>query len=431
MIIKEYKIFLKKYKLLTFIIYFQITIFLVLFGTFIAFRQQLNYESKSLGEIYDGKAIYQLLDGYYDGEKYQDFNSQSDYLMRLKNYYTMLNTSIDFKYLAMFNHHILLEEDEEIPLKFIEGYENGSKKHQENINGALYTAVKSFQLNEQAADFFHLKVSEGAMLGKNDYSQSNDTMSVLLGSSYKSIFHIGQEVSIRYYNKIQKVKVIGFLEKNSKVFFNNHPEFYLDDYIVIPYREYGNPKLDEDELYQQINYFAMINGFVVTENDTAQTEKMFQRIDTIAKKNGIEYSFIGLNPHFLKYRSLMTTISENKILVQSIFVSIIVLNLCIISYIMVLQQKRRFSYLFVHYINGATKKKLILMQYLEVSGIYLAAYLSTFIIIDQILKLGDMRTQFILLITSIAMSIVSCVIPAYKLLRAPFVIDHEEEGGRE
>ncbi|MEC2346261.1 hypothetical protein P9H28_19510, partial [Paenibacillus barengoltzii] len=63
--------------------YLQITVFLILFGTFVAFLQQLDYESRSLGEIYEGKAVYQLLDNYYDGEKYQDFNSQSDYLIKL------------------------------------------------------------------------------------------------------------------------------------------------------------------------------------------------------------------------------------------------------------------------------------------------------------------------------------------------------------
>ncbi|WP_051416832.1 hypothetical protein [Paenibacillus sp. J14] len=429
MILSEYRLYLKKYKFLVLIMYLQITVFLILFGTFVAFLQQLDYESRSLGEIYEGKAVYQLLDNYYDGEKYQDFNSQSDYLIKLKNYYSMLNTSTDFQYLAMFNHHILLE-DKGLPLKFVEGYESGGEKHQESINGTVYTAVKSFQMNKKAADFFHLNTSEGTMWGEDDFSNSTNTMSVLLGSSYRKIYQLGEEISIKYYNKPQRVKVIGFLKENSKLFFNNNPEFYLDDYIIIPYREYGNPKSEEDELFQQINYFAMINGFIVTENNTVQTQKMFQRIDAIAKQNAIDYSFIGLNPHFLKYRGLLTTLLENKSLVQSFFFAMIFLNLLIISYIIILQQKRRFPFLFIHFINGATKMELIKMQFLEIGSVFLAAYLSAFIIIDQVLKLGDLKTQFILLLLSIAMSVISCIVPAYKLLYTPFVINHEEEGGR-
>nr|WP_216855827.1 hypothetical protein [Paenibacillus qinlingensis] len=412
-------------------LYLQITLFFIVLGTFIAFVEELDYESKSLQQIYEGKAIFQLLDGYYDGNKYKEFISQPDYLNRLKKYYTELNTTTDFRYLAMFDHHILLK-DNGIPQEFIEGYESGSKKHQEKINNTSYTAVKSFQMNKQALEYFGLTTIEGSTWNENDFKESK-IMPVLLGSSYRSVYSIGDETTINYYNKTLTIKITGFLKENSKLYFKNNTEFYLDKYIILPYRDYGDPASKTDELFQQISYFAMINGYIVTDNSPSIIQNMMQRIEAIAKKTSFEnYSFIGLNPHFQKYRGLMTVIQEDKILIQSIFVSTFILNLIIIIIILLLQQKRRLSSFAIHYINGATKIKLVKMLWIEISTILFAAYLTNFIVLDKILKIGDYKTQFYLLLLCITMSLIICILPARQLIFNPITdyLHNEYEGGK-
>lgn len=109
-----------------------------------AFVNELGYESKSLQQVYEGKAIYQLLDGYYDGDKYKDFVSKPDYLSKLKKYYNQLNEAKDFQYLAMFNHHILLK-DERISGEFIEGYEQGNSKPQVEVNNNFLRRLNLFR----------------------------------------------------------------------------------------------------------------------------------------------------------------------------------------------------------------------------------------------------------------------------------------------
>lgn len=426
MIFKEIILSIKKYKLLNSVLYLQISLFFLLFGTFIVFINELEYESNKLQNAYEDKAIYHLIDNYYDGNKYDDFISQPDYLYKLKDFYTKLNTSGDFQYLAMFNHHIFLEDsNNKIPLKFIEGYENGNQKHQEKNDGILLTAVKSFQLNKEAFDFFKLSVSEGTVWDASEFKRSSKVLPVILGSSYKNIFAIGEETTIRYYNKLVSAKIIGFLEENSKVYYNN-PEFYLDDYIILPYIEYGQPISANDELFQQINFFAMINGFIVTENDPSNTQMVFQRVEAIAKKSGISYSFIGLNPHFLKYKGLMTILQENSLLVQTIFLLITLLNLAVINIIIFLQQKRRQSILAIHYLYGASKFRLIGLQMLEVGILFFAAYLSSFVILIHFMKLGDILTQLLLLLLCIAMCVFACIFPVYRLLVSPLVLNNNE-----
>lgn len=129
-------------------------------------------------------------------------------------------------------------------------------------------------MNKQVIDFFNLSVSEGSLWNEKAAEDIDGTMPVILGSSYKKLYKIGDVTSINYYNKPFNVKVIGFMKENSKVYFNNNTEFYLDKYFILPYQDLGNPVLENDELFQQISYFAMINGYVVTDNDPKKYKQL-------------------------------------------------------------------------------------------------------------------------------------------------------------
>nr|WP_245339263.1 hypothetical protein [Paenibacillus shirakamiensis] len=420
--------YFKKHKFLSLSIYFHLTLFFVILGTFVAFKGELEYESTSLQKIYEGKAIYQLLDGFYDGDKYAEFVSEPDYLVRLKSYYKQLNNTSDFNYLAMFNQFIYLK-DKGLPEELIEGYEQGSKKNQVQVGDDIFTTVKSFQMNKQAMNYFGLQVENGRLWNDEDF-KDNSVMPVLLGSSYQNLYKVGDETTINYYNKPLTVKIIGFLKENSKVYFNSNTEFYLNKYVILPYRDYGIPASKTDEVFQQASYFAVANGYLVTENNALQNKLMMQRVEAISKNTSFAgYSFIGLSPHFQKYRGLMTVVQENRTLIQSIFVSTFILNLIVIITILLLQQKRRLSSFAIHYINGATINRLIYMLWLEISTILLAAYLTNFLVLYEILKLGDMETQLLILVLCFAMSIIICILLARKLLSNSMTDYINIEGG--
>ncbi|MCY9516339.1 hypothetical protein M5X03_19930, partial [Paenibacillus apiarius] len=112
-----------------------------------------------------------------------------------------------------------------------------------------------------------------------------------------------------------------------------------------------------------------------------------------------------------------------KTLVQTVFLSTALLNLIIIIIILFLQQKKRLSFFAIHYINGATKVGLIKMQWIEIFSVILAAYLTSFIVLDQILKIGDFKTQFIMFLICISMSSIICLLLAIKLLFRPIMKD--------
>lgn len=429
MLISELRFYLKRHKVMVMLLYFQATLFLILIGTFSSFIQQLNYESKQLQNIYEGKSIYQLLDDYYDENDYQEFVSQPDYLTRLKNFYNELNQSNDFQYLSMFNQPILMK-DNAIPKEMANGYESGSERYQEKLNDEIYTMVKSFQMNEQAFKFFNLKVVKGKAWDKKAFKDSQGILPVLLGNSYEKTYNIGDRVSIYLYEKPITIEIIGFLAADSKIYFNGNSEFYLDKQVLLPYIEYSNPLSDIDEKFQQISYFAMINGYIATGSDSISNQKMMQSVESIAQKvGGFKYSFIGLNPNFQRYRGLMTIIQENTKLIQSIFLLSFLLNILILNLMLVLQQKRRLSFLAIHYLQGCTKLSLVKKQWIEVSIILFSAFLTNYIILNEILKIGDVKVQLYLLGITFIISIIACILPAFKLIFDPILnsLQSEEE----
>ncbi|WP_025692793.1 ABC transporter permease [Paenibacillus zanthoxyli] len=428
--IRELGFYLRKHKWFNLFIYVQATLFLMTAGTFVVFWQQLEYESGSLGQIYENKVIRQLLDGYYEGDKYSEFINRPDSLQRLKAYYSGLNTTDDFDYLAMFNHYILLQ-DEDIPATSVNGYEQGSPKHQETIDGTRFAAVKSFQMNRQAFEFFGVKISKGRGWNEEDFSRSTGTMPVLLGSSYQATYKVGDMTTINYYNSTIRVEVIGFVTENSKVFYSGSPEFYLDDYVILPYRDYRNPVSDEERKFQQIVYFAMINGFVVTDNEPAAVQTAMQRVESIAKKAEIGgYSFIGLNPHFQKYRGLLTVLQQNASLVRFIFIVTTIINALVLAIALTLQQHRRFTYWGVHYLQGANPSSLMTMLWTEIGVVMLTACATSYWLLNRVLVLGSPGSNALLLALSLGISAIVMLFPARQLRRGSSVawMNKESEG---
>ena len=90
MIFKELKLYFKKYKVITVMIYLQVTLILLLLGSFLYFMDSLKYEENGLKETYEGKALYQLIDNYVNEDEEILMNSDNS-LEIVKNYYNNLN----------------------------------------------------------------------------------------------------------------------------------------------------------------------------------------------------------------------------------------------------------------------------------------------------------------------------------------------------
>lgn len=402
MIFKELKLYFKKYKVITIMIYFQVTLILLLLGSFLYFMNSLKYEENGLKEIYEGKALYQLIDNYINEDEETLMNNDNS-LEIVKNYYNSLNSSKNFQYLNVNNQAMGLI-DYKVNDIFKYGYEFGQLPEPNNSN---ITPIKSIQINKQAFDFFKIDVSDGVSFSQDDFKSNDKFIPVILGNSYKDMYKVGDTLPIEYYLTKFNAKIIGFAKPNSKVLLNGNMEEYLDRYMIIPQIDFDKPTNKTEYEFQKIVYLVRSNGYISVNNNIEAIQNMMSDIKLISEKTGFDkYSFVGYNPHLNQYNNLLSVIRENQHLIKTILLIVTIFSILILTIVILLQNKRRYSYFAIHYMQGSTLNQIILQQYLEIVTIFIFAYITYFIILNNIFFIGDNKIHIILFIFIISISLI-------------------------
>lgn len=419
MLIKELYHYYKTHKIVSCILFFQLVVLFVLIGTFLAFSREISYGKGHLERIYKDKAIYQLLDGYYDPEAFEKFREETGSLEILKSYYKGLNHGLSFQYLAMFNQNISIE-DTENRFPQVEFAEDGLSKW-----------MASFQMNQQAHDYFNLSVSEGRLLTTEDF-KDQQRVPVLVGSEFKGKLAVGDHLKINYYSKDLEIEVVGILSPNTYVYFNLNPEYYLDNQVILPYADYLAPQTEADEWFQKVVYFAMVNGYIFVAEGSEYSTKMMIEVETIAKASGFEnYLFLGSNPNAQAYRGLLNVISDNYALVKLLFVFSFILNIGLIAFQLYFIQRRRLKALAVHYLNGGSIGYLAGQMVLEIATVVVAAFIVSQWILNYSLKLGSSLEGIQLSALAFVLLVSSSGIPIYQLKNTELIslLNREENLG--
>jgi hypothetical protein len=383
----------------------------------------MTYGKSDLEDIYDNKSIYHLLDGYADPEEFSQFRERNDALDMLKNYYNELNSAKSFEYLAMSSQGI--EIDERV-------FSDTAPKVAPAIsaNEIAYVKTKAFQLNLRAQNYFLLNTSEGRLFDSGDFEDKKGSIPVILGENYTQYLKVGDEIQAMYYWKELTLKVAGFLTKDSFIYFNGDYEFYLDDYIILPYIDYTDPETKSDEDLQEIIYFAMINGYISITTGAEESREMMEELEAISKKtNFYNYVFIGSNPHLQQYRGLINVINANYDLIKTIFYFSFLLNAVTLSLLLYFEQKKRLRALAIHYLHGASILELIKRLLYETVLIMFISFLFSQVVLSNIIQIGDIVSQAILFIVVVALTAVISISPIYTLTHKPLVglLNNEEE----
>ncbi len=375
-----------------------------------AFSTEMHNGKDNLEKIYDNKVIYQLIDGYSDPDEFSEFLRQPDTLTTLKKFYNKLNTANHFQYLAMFNQKILVDDTD---LKFLDV---------QPIDGGTMKKINAFQLNMRAQSYFNLDVTEGKLFSLESFKDRGAIMPVLLGSKYAKSFAVGNHIVASYYQKEVTLEVMGILKENSLIYFNTDPEFYLDEYIILPYVNYTDPKTNLEEEFQKIDYFAMINGYISVEMGTEPSQDMMSEIEVISQQTGFyNYQFIGSNPHIQPYRGLVNVINLNYSLVRWLFIFSFCLNVITICFQLYFMQKKRLPALAIHYLNGASLSDLVKQFSCEVMLIILISYTISQVVLSYILKIADAQILVFLFITATVLMLSVSAFPIYKLTHSELI----------
>lgn len=388
MIIKELISFYRRNFKISLLMYVQITFFMVLISCFYSFLYDLDFEKNDMKKIYSGKAIYQIIDNYVNGDDYDKFINENDSLAKLKEFYNGLEKAQSFEYVTVADQHILLD-NLNIEDRFVYGYENGKEIPIITMDDKYYKPVKSIQMNLKCAQYFNLKISDGSMWNENDF-YCKEIMPILMGSSYKKIYKVGDIIHINYLNKNIKCIISGFLEESSKIYYMEQPEFYLDDYIIMPMINYDEPLSSTEENYQIMNYFNMVNGYLVIDNKKDSVYNMMKEVENIALTTGFDgYSFIGLNPHIKKYDDMINVLDENETLITLILKISCFLHILVILLLSFLQYEKEKFYYYCYIMQGASSYFIIMLKTFEIALIVGLSGATQIFILNSLMKIGE------------------------------------------
>lgn len=138
--------------------------------------------------------------------------------------------------------------------------------------------VKSIKVSNNAKYFFNIQIEDGDYFNENDYIYTDDTISIILGNSYKNFYKINDTINLMIYGNNIEAKVKGFLKQGSNVIYFNE-NVILDKFIMIPSEKF-------DKNYNIKNNFMHVfkvlldrnNGIISPINKKENVTKELQNI---------------------------------------------------------------------------------------------------------------------------------------------------------
>lgn len=280
---------------------------------------------KELNTVSAGYNRYTIRDTLLGDDEFYFFRTDKQKLNTLVQFYNSLYNSSDVNLLTTFNQPI-----------FINGFDKGAEffYHQHPVEtrnaSGLVTAVKSFQMNQKAFEFYNLRLEEGSQFDWDGVLLSKDKPNpIILGSRYRNHYRIGDKIIADFYSSGVEFQVQGFLAEDSYVYFKENPEFYLDDYMIIPYPDLLSEVTGPDFSMEGILYFAMLNSQFVT---SLSQQEVIQMIQNRAHQSGfMAFTIVEIDDFAMKYSRLLSIIRE-----QSLLLSILLLVLStLFSYLII------------------------------------------------------------------------------------------------
>jgi len=174
-------------------------------------------------------------------------------------------------------------------------------------NKIVLTPLKTYMIGKLYQDELKNYIEEGRNFENDDYiiNDPNQKVSIILGNEYKDVYKLGDVITISLHEKPLKFKVIGFFEKNTKIYING--EYLFDQSIIMPYYNISyDPVDDTDEIYQKIYYSQKNEGFIkINEENTDDIETVkanyINKVEELARKYDLLYTIIG-SPFSINFR---------------------------------------------------------------------------------------------------------------------------------
>lgn len=291
---------------------------------------------------------YSIVDNLLEDEAFYQFRNDRQNVLSVIRFYNQLANSKVINLLSVFDQPLYIEE-----FKGKEDFLYGSPAFQ-NATKDYPTPVKALQINKNAFDFYHLSLIEDRELDWRKITYEKDQpIPLILGANYLSVYKIGQLVWSDFYSRNQSFQVVGFLPKDSFIYYKQDLEFYLDNYMIIPY-PLELPSLKEEPFrFESILSFAMINSDFVSQ---ASPEVILKEIKEISNSSGFsQFSLINLDNTLLQYDSLINLIQRNQIVLGFIIGGLFLFFAIIFYFLFLAILKTKASYYQITWLLGSQK----------------------------------------------------------------------------
>jgi len=401
------------------LVFFQViilSIFLVLIYIFLSFTSGIQAKIHEFNDVYKDKELFSLADTLLDPNEFYSFRSSKKSISLIGDFYDELNQTTSFKFLSIFDQQVPVENFKgDISFDYAYGTEmHNIGKYKDEASGKVYQNIKSIQMNKNTFDFYKLEVDLGNTINWENVDYQTRKIPILLGDSYRNIYNIGDVINGIYYNQLFEFKVVGFIKKNSFIFYKGKSEKYLDDYLVIPYPLELSSNDQEDNQFKGILYFAMINGDIVAESKGNTLQYVLEKMDIISQKTSFDkYTILGVNNFVVQHKKMLSIFNVNKNLILVIlFLSVLMVTLVFagISYFVYIRRKMVY---YLYFLSGCADNKIFKLMGIDMSLAYIISFLGiailtlifNFWIVDFILVLLGITCCIYLIIYFILLNI--------------------------
>ncbi|MCY8499507.1 hypothetical protein, partial [Bacillus atrophaeus] len=173
--------------------------------------------------------MYQIDDELRD-EKEDAFLSSPSNVDKLRVLYEKFDSAKKFQFLNITQQPVGILNFNG-PQSLLASFKENSiiEPYESETDHQMYDTIKAVQMNKQAMELLDIKLSKGELLPEKafEYKENND-IPVLLGSSYKGLYNVGDKITVEYLFNKMDVRVIGFMEKNTYTTIGQDSQIYLD-----------------------------------------------------------------------------------------------------------------------------------------------------------------------------------------------------------
>lgn len=306
-----------------------------------------------------GRNLYTVTDTLVDGA-FEDFRHDPASVATVGAFYDELNSGSDIRLVSAFAQPIVVAD--------FRGGDRFDPRSDSDIaspgettdprTGRTVRDIRSIQMNRDAFEFAGLQVADGQTPDWDSVDYSGGKIPVVLGNSYRKLYQLGDELESQYYGKEFALRVTGFLAADASMYYKGDLDYFLDDYVVIPYPHVLPTAPTRTSAFMGILAFAMINSDLAASTSLTSAD-VISYLDSVAVRSGFhDYALIDVPQYLTQFSLTRSLLLDNARLVGVLLITLALVVVIIVSAASVSLFRRRLPALTARWVVGSAPRTI-------------------------------------------------------------------------